>query len=135
MRRLALAAALVCGLVLTGHPVGAEEVATRDADVALAQQVLATPQLLTLLDDGGTCTGVPDQIPGIYDFTAACAAHDACYALGVDRLACDQVFRQAMLASCTALHPQLFDIRRYLCIGAAELYFLGVRLFGGFAFV
>ena len=135
MRRLAVAVVLLCGLVLTGPPAGAEELdAEGAADVAVAEAALAFPPLLAQFDDGGACTGVPDTLPGIFDFTAACEQHDACYRAGVNRLACDQAFREDLLASCRAQHPDVFDPRRYLCFGFAELYYAGVRAFGGFAF-
>lgn len=139
MKRLAVALALVTGLVLYGQPVGAQEARTAEAEAeapaaALAQSALQSPEVLTFLDDGGVCTGVPDTLPGIFDFTAACQAHDACYAAGVDRLACDQAFREAMVVSCQVQHPEALDFTRYLCLAFAELYYLGVRLFGGFFF-
>ncbi len=37
-----------------------------------------------------------------------------------------------MIALCEAQHPDAFDPRRYACLGFAELYFIGVRLFGHF---
>jgi hypothetical protein len=77
------------------------------------------------------CTGVPDTVPEIYDFTAACQQHDICYAQGFDRLACDLAFREDLVAACEVQHPDVFDPRRYLCLSFAELYFWGVRLFGG----
>ena len=95
----------------------------------------AAPTIITSLDpDGEPCTGVPNSVPGVFNFTAQCAQHDACYVAGGDRLACDTTFRQAMVSACTAQHPDLADPRRYLCLTFAELYFLGVRLFGGFFF-
>jgi hypothetical protein len=135
MRRVALTVVLLCGLVLYGSPAGAQEFDAEEVgDIALAQAALEFPDLLALLDDGGACTGVPDTLPGIFDFTAACESHDACYAEGVDRAACDEAFRADLLASCSAQHPDVFDVRRYLCFALAELYYLGVRLFGGFTF-
>lgn len=103
---------------------------------ALAQDATATaPDVLTSFDpDGEPCTGVPDAIPGVFDFTAACTQHDACYAAGGDRLACDLAFRQAMISACRTQHPDATDPRRYTCLTFAELYFVGVRLLGGFTF-
>jgi hypothetical protein len=111
---------LVALLCLYGTPAGAEEVAPSTHLVAI--------------DDGEPCTGVPDAVPGIFDFSAACVAHDACYGQGVDRLACDVQFRQDLLASCVALHPATLAPGRLLCTLFAELYFAGVRLFGGLFF-
>ncbi len=136
MRRLAIAVLVLSGLVLYGQPAGADEAQVDDAaSTALAQEVLNFPDLLALLDDGGVCTGVPDALPGIFDFTAACEAHDECYASGEDRAACDQAFREDLLTACATQHPDAFDIRRYLCFGLAELYYIGVSLFGGFFLV
>jgi hypothetical protein len=90
--------------------------------------------VLSTFDDDGACTGVPDTLPGIFDFTPPCQAHDVCYAAGVNRLACDLKFREDLAGACRAQHPDVFDSRRYTCLGLAELYFLGVRLFGGFFF-
>ncbi len=75
---------------------------------------------------------MPDATPGVFDFTAACIQHDACYAAAGDRLACDTAFRQAMIAACFAQFPDVYDARRYTCLTFAELYYFGVRLFGGF---
>ena len=105
------------------------------APASAQQTTAAAPPILTSFDpDGEPCTGVPDAIPGVFDFTAACVRHDACYAGGGDRLACDTAFRQAMIAACLAQHPGIHDARRYTCLAFAELYYVGVRLFGGFFF-
>ena len=135
MRRLTVALLLLTGLVLYGQPASADEPEAADVgDVAVTQAALPLPDLLGQFDDGGACTGVPDAIPGIFDFTAACARHDACYRAGLDRLACDEAFREDMLAACQTQHPDPFDPRRFVCFGFAELYFTGVRVFGDFAF-
>ena len=125
MRRVWVAVAVLTALVLHGAPAGAEEVAI-DRGPATA--------IVPVLGDGGACSGVPDALPGIYDFTAPCERHDACYALGVDRLACDRAFREDLHVACQAQHPAATDPRRFLCLVFADLYFLGVRLFGGLAF-
>ena len=125
MRRVACTLLVVAALAFYAGPAGAQEVAVDDPDVA----TLISP----FPDDGGTCTGVPDSIPGIFDFTGACASHDACYAAGEQtRAGCDEAFRQDMVAECLAQHPSAFDARRYACLTFAQLYFAGVRLFGGF---
>ncbi|HEX6596363.1 MAG TPA: phospholipase A2 [Acidimicrobiales bacterium] len=115
MRRLLLAIVLAVGLVAAGP-------------------TPARAQATSPFDDAGACTAVPDELPGIFDFTDACVRHDACYALGADRLACDTAFRQDMLQLCVAQHPEALDVGRLVCFTFAELYFLGVRLFGGLAF-
>lgn len=116
MRRVLVAALVLSVTVLLGTtPVHAQTV----------------PPITSFDPDGEPCTGVPDAIPGVFDFTAACTQHDACYAEGVDRLACDVAFRTDMIEACQAQHPDVFDPRRYRCLTFAELYFIGVRLFGG----
>jgi hypothetical protein len=107
-------------------------VATGPAPAAPAPAAPAAPA--AMFDDGGACTAVPDQLPGIFDFTDACVRHDICYALGADRLACDLAFRQDMVELCHVQHPHPLDLGRVVCLTFAELYFLGVRLFGGLAF-
>jgi hypothetical protein len=78
---------------------------------------------------------VPDSKEGVFDFTQACEAHDACYATfgGPDgteaaRRSCDQAFLDAMLGSCQT------SARVRICEGVAKTYFLGVRLFGWLTF-
>ena len=95
----------------------------------------SAPAILTSFDpDGEPCTGVPNSVPGVFDFTAACANHDACYAAGSDRQACDVAFREEMITACDTQHPEVYDPRRYTCLSFAELYYIGVRIFGGFFF-
>ena len=125
MRRLCGTVLVVAALVLYASPAGGQEAPAEDSDVA----TLIAP----FPDDGGTCTAVPDTIPGIFDFTDACADHDACYASGEQtRAECDEAFRRDMVAECLAQHPSALDARRYVCLTFAQLYFVGVRLFGGF---
>ena len=120
-----LAVLLTVALIGGAPAAGAQEVPPADAAIG---------DLLQVLDDGEPCTGVPDALPGIFDFTSACQEHDVCYAAGVNRLACDVELRSDLVALCVSQHPDAFDPRRYVCLGFAELYFLGVRLFGGFFF-
>ena len=123
MRRLWCAVLVVAALAFSTGPAGAQEATVERTDVA---------ELIDAFPDGGNCTGVPDAIPGIFDFTEACAAHDACYASGQPQEACDEAFRQAMVATCVADFPSALDGRRYLCLTFAQLYYFGVRLFGQF---
>ena len=121
MRRVLALSLLLSFVFLVGSPVHAQGATA------------APPPILTVFDpDGEPCTGVPDAVPGVFDFTAACIRHDACYAAAADRLACDTAFRQAMIGACLAQHPVAYDARRYTCLLFAELYYAGVRLFGGF---
>ena len=127
MRRIWCAVLVVAALAFFAAPAGAQEAAVTEADAS------TLISLLPVFDDGGVCTGVPDSIPGIFDFTDACAAHDACYASGEQtRAECDNQFRQDMNAACVAQHPSALDPGRYACLFFAQLYFVGVSLFGGF---
>lgn len=124
MRRMLWTMLVVTALVLSTGPAGAQEVTVDEVDVATLVSLFP--------DDGGTCTGVPDAIPGIFDFTDACATHDACYASGEDQAVCDEVFRQDTIAACVAQHPSALGAPRYACLFFAHLYYAGVRLFGQF---
>lgn len=121
MRRLFCAVLVVAALALYGTPVGAAQVTVDQIDIPF--------------DDGGSCTGVPDALPGIFDFTTACAGHDLCYAGGEQtRAECDSQFRRDMTALCVAQHPAALDPLRYVCLTFAQLYYAGVRFFGQFSF-
>ena len=123
MRRGWCSLLVVLAVALAASPAGAQAAAVERADVAT---------LIDAFPDGGACTGVPDAIPGVFDFSAACAVHDACYASGQPQLGCDDAFRQQMVAACAVQHPSAVDPRRYLCLTFAQLYYFGVRLFGQF---
>jgi hypothetical protein len=123
MRRVWCSVLLVVALALWAGPAGAEQAPVDRTGLAA---------LINAFPDGGHCTGVPDSIPGIFNFTSACAAHDACYASGETQLACDEAFRQAMVGACAAEYPSGVDARRSLCLTFAQLYYFGVRLFGQF---
>jgi hypothetical protein len=85
-------------------------------------------------DPSDACNFVPDTF-GAADFAPACSAHDACYGplSSVDRLQCDLLFLQALTAECASAYE--FDFARLLtCNAVAGIYFIGVRLFGGFAY-
>ena len=126
MRRTGVLALLLTVFLLQGPPAGA-------ADPTAAPTGASITGLLTSFDvDGEPCTGVPNSIPGVFDFTSACQAHDVCYGQGVDRQACDVQFRADMTEACVTEHPDAVDPARYACLTFANLYFAGVRLFGGF---
>jgi hypothetical protein len=127
MRRLWGTVLVVLALVVSAGaagPAGAQEAALDQFDPAAVVSLFP--------DDGGTCTGVPDAIRGVFDFTDACAAHDACYRSGEDQATCDETFRHDMVAECMAQHPSAFDPARHACLTFAQLYYFGVRLFGQF---
>ena len=119
MKRVFCTVLVVAALALSASPAGAQTVDIDQIDIPF--------------DDGGSCTGVPDALPGIFDFTTACAAHDLCYAGGEQTQAeCDTQFRQDMNALCVAQHPAALDPVRYVCLTFAQLYYAGVRFFGQF---
>ncbi len=129
MRRMCFTMLVVAALAFYAGPAAAQEAAVTGAGVS------ASVSSLPLVDEGGYCTGVPDSIPGIFDFTAACAAHDACYGSGQQtRAQCDDRFRQDMNAACVTQHPSALDPGRYACLFFAQLYYAGVVLFGQFFF-
>ena len=129
MRRMCFTMLVVAALAFYAGPAAAQEAGVADADAAAS--VSSAP----LLGDGGYCTGVPDSIPGIFDFTAACAAHDACYGSGEQtRAECDDQFRHDMNAACVTQHPSALDPARYPCLFFAQLYYAGVVFFGQFFF-
>jgi hypothetical protein len=77
---------------------------------------------------------VPDSGES-FDFTAACTAHDACYAAGGGPLArarCDNQFLRDMNAWCTE-HWQVGDPHLARCKTVAATYYTAVRL-GGWLF-
>lgn len=129
MRRMGCTVLVVAALAVCAGPASAQEAAVAEADVSTL--VSSVP----LFDDGGFCTGVPDRVPGIFDFTDACAAHDACYAGDQQPQAqCDEQFRQDMNAACVTQHPSALDPARYACLFFAQLYYAGVVFFGQFFF-
>lgn len=89
------------------------------------------------------CTLVPDS-GRYFDFHAACDRHDLCYdqlwfgkgrwIIGTGwtgRLACDDLWRREMSASCDRRYPRSGDTRRRRCGQVIGEYYAGVRLFGG----
>ncbi|HVL05076.1 MAG TPA: phospholipase A2 [Acidimicrobiales bacterium] len=124
MRRWFGTVLVVVALVMHATPAGAQQVPHERIDVS----AFTLP-----FDDGGSCTGVPDTIPGIFDFTTACAGHDLCYAGGQQTQAqCDDRFLQDMSALCLAQHPGTLNPVRLVCLTFAHLYYAGVSLFGRF---
>ena len=68
---------------------------------------------------------VPDRGPW-FNFTAACAAHDACYAARRGQAYCDLRFRDDMYAHCATR----VWYQRGLCRSTADVYYQAVRRFG-----
>jgi hypothetical protein len=106
--------AALLALTLLFIPAGGSTVQAQEAD-ACGNDVIDVP------DSGAS-----------FDFTAACAAHDACYAAGgteANRNACDTAFLTAMRASCNEMWSSQ-PVRLRICQGVATTYYLGVHLFG-----
>ena len=68
---------------------------------------------------------VPDSGPW-FNFTTACARHDACYGAQLGQAYCDRRFRDDMYAHCATRAWY----QRSLCTGTANTYYEAVRRFG-----
>jgi hypothetical protein len=91
----------------------------------------SSPAFAEIGECGNDVIDVPDS-GALFNFTAACALHDDCYAAGGDEAArnvCDSQFLAAMQASCVEMW-QAQPIKLRLCLGVAKTYYLGVHLFG-----
>lgn len=82
--------------------------------------------------EGDSCTAVPDNF-GRANFTTACAIHDQCYSpqSSTDRLQCDQQLLLNLRLACYrayATQPGLL----LTCYTVAAIYYVGVRLLGGY---
>ena len=93
-----------------------------------------TPAAEAATDYCGTAeVDVPDSGPN-FDFTAACAAHDACYSLyhGTNetlRKMCDDRFHSAMIKHCKD-RWRWWQGEYYDCLVTASAYYTGVRVGG-----
>jgi hypothetical protein len=93
-----------------------------------------TPVAEAQVDYCGTAeVDVPDTGP-TFDFTAACAAHDACYAQyhgtnETNRRRCDDRFHNAMAQHCKN-RWRWWQGEYYDCLTTAGVYYAGVRLGG-----
>ncbi len=84
--------------------------------------------------EADSCTAVPDTF-GLADFTGACDIHDVCYSPGssVDRALCDRQLLFNLRLACYqayATQPGLL----LTCYTVAAIYYVGVRLFGAYAY-
>jgi len=70
---------------------------------------------------------VPDSGPW-FNFTSACARHDACYGAQSGRAYCDTRFRDDMYAHCATRSWG----QRSACRGTANVYYEAVHRFGGY---
>ena len=105
-----------------------------DRSIEKAKARVASASVQQIEDPTDACNFVPDTF-GDADFSDACRAHDVCYSPGspIDRMQCDLLFLQALTAECAEAYQ--FDFAcRLICNALAGIYFLGVRLFGGFAY-
>jgi hypothetical protein len=108
-------------LALAGAPAAS---AQGPADYMPTQ--LEAQQAETACGPGGTGDQlVPDSGPW-FNFTAACANHDACYGAQLGQEYCDNRFRDDMYAHCATR----VWYQRDLCYGTADVYYEAVRRFG-----
>jgi hypothetical protein len=120
-RRIVLFVSLLAALALAA-PAGASAKSPSD----LAPSVAEAQEATTACGPGGVGDQlVPDSGPW-FNFTAACANHDACYAAQQGQLNCDNWFRDDMYAHC-ATRPWY---QRGLCRSTANVYYDAVRRFG-----
>jgi Prokaryotic phospholipase A2 len=93
---------------------------------ALAPTAQEAQEATTACGPGGAGDQlVPDSGPW-FNFTTACARHDACYGAQLGQVYCDRRFRDDMYAHC-ATRPWY---QRGLCRGTADVYYEAVRRFG-----
>ncbi len=131
--RAAVAAILATGALLL---VGAAPALAWDArtveGTAAEQRNTTTPRP----PGGDQCSlGSPDSLPGLYDFSWACYAHDVCYQnhqIGntrYTRAQCDAIMLFKMYAECEFRH-RWWSPARGVCRNAANAYYAAVRAFG-----
>lgn len=91
-----------------------------------APTVAEAQQAETACGPGGTGDQlVPDSGPW-FNFTAACASHDACYGAQLGQSYCDLRFRDDMYAHCATRAWY----QRGLCRSTANVYYEAVDRFG-----
>jgi Prokaryotic phospholipase A2 len=124
LARLVLAT-LLC-LLACATPALASSAAERRTAHALAPTVAEAQQAETACGPGGAGDQlVPDSGPW-FNFTAACANHDACYGAHLGQANCDVRFRSDMYAHCATR----VWYQRGLCYATANTYYEAVRRFG-----
>ena len=111
--------------------------ADRFPRVALPKSVdSATARVMALANtptaESDSCTAVPDNF-GRADFTSACDIHDQCYSpqSSTDRLQCDRQLLTNLRLACYQTYSANYALLRS-CYTVASIYYIGVRLFGGF---
>lgn len=82
---------------------------------------------------GDQCTLSPDKLPGLYDFSYACYAHDLCWQNGsiggrpMTIGACNDEFRRRMRDHCDRRN---IGARERACFAVADIYFAAVSAAG-----
>jgi hypothetical protein len=82
---------------------------------------------------GDQCTLSPDKLPGLYDFSYACYAHDLCWqngSIGGRQMtigACNDEFRRRMRDHCDRRNT---GARERACFAVADIYFAAVSAAG-----
>jgi Prokaryotic phospholipase A2 len=82
---------------------------------------------------GDQCTLSPDTLPGLYDFSYACYAHDLCWQNGsiggrpMTVGACNDEFRRRMRNHCDRRNT---GARERACFAVADIYFAAVSAAG-----
>ena len=100
--------------------------ASAQSPSALAPTAQEVQQAETACGPGGTGDQlVPDSGPW-FNFTQACANHDACYSAQQGQAFCDSRFRDDMYAHCATRRWY----ERSLCRQTANVYYDAVRRFG-----
>ncbi len=104
-------------------------VSLKSVDVSRSR-VTALASTSTTKND--SCTAVPDNF-GSAHFTPACDIHDQCYSpqSSTDRRQCDRQLLVNLRVACHQAYST--DHTRLLsCYTVAAIYYVGVRLFGGY---
>lgn len=91
-------------------------------------RMIVLKELAVVAGGGDGCTLVPDA-PFGFDYRSACDRHDDNYSAGslVSRAEADAMFKADMHNICATNYNDSFG-----CNAVAEVYGLGVELFGGF---
>jgi hypothetical protein len=91
-------------------------------------RMIVLKELAVVAGGGDGCTLVPDA-PFGYNYRSACDRHDDNYSAGslVSRAEADAMFKADMHNICATNYNDSFG-----CNAVAEVYGLGVELFGGF---
>ncbi len=120
-RRIVLTFAALLAVLAVAAPS-----AVAQSPAALAPSAAEAQQATTACGPGGVGDQlVPDSGPW-FNFTAACAAHDACYGAQLGQAYCDSRFRDDMYAHCATR----VWYQRGLCRNTANAYYEVVRRFG-----